>query len=97
MDVNSQNFWLVLPGLLQSLADCDFAVIDLEMSGGVTDRDDSRYSGLSGKELSYAMAAHAATQYNILEFGLTLIKNPKDKSKGLTTDVSRRADRDRRR
>ncbi|EGY15075.1 uncharacterized protein VDAG_06565 [Verticillium dahliae VdLs.17] len=85
MDVNSQNFWLVLPGLLQSLADCDFAVIDLEMSGGVTDRDDSRYSGLSGKELSYAMAAHAATQYNILEFGLTLIKNPKDKNSEFVT------------
>ncbi|KAM0286244.1 hypothetical protein ACHAQH_000971 [Verticillium albo-atrum] len=79
MDVNSQNFWLILPGLLQRMVDCDFAVIDLEMSGGVTDRDESRYSGLSGKELAYAMAARAATQYNVLEFGLTLIMNPKEK------------------
>ncbi|KAM0334333.1 hypothetical protein ACHAQA_001358 [Verticillium albo-atrum] len=85
MDVNSQNFWLVLPGVLQRIVDCDFAVIDLEMSGGVTDHDESRFKGLSAKELAYAMASRAASQHNIVELGLTLITSPKDNSTPYTT------------
>lgn len=74
MNIGSDNFWAKLPVVLRDIAQCDYAVIDLEMSGGVTSfHDDPAITDLPKEERAYAAARQAATVHNTLELGLTLL------------------------
>ncbi|KAL2753472.1 hypothetical protein ACRALDRAFT_1065232 [Sodiomyces alcalophilus JCM 7366] len=76
MNIGSDNFWAKLPTILQDIAHCDYAVIDLEMSGGVTSfHDDPTITGLPKEDRAYAFARQAATIHNTLELGLTLLSS----------------------
>ncbi|KAL8387960.1 hypothetical protein RB595_009549 [Gaeumannomyces hyphopodioides] len=79
--IDADNFWALLPSVLEEIAAAEHIGLDLEMTG-IRLRD-----GISGRrekltaEQCYAAAVEAATAFQILEVGITCLRyGPESKS-----------------
>lgn len=90
MDVKGIAFQPHLPGLLEAIADAHFVAIDLELSG-IQSRPINKPAGLveGGKQTlqqRYEEVKEAAEKYQVLQIGLTCVKEDRDKG-GLTSNL----------
>ncbi len=69
MEVNHENFWTVLPEILESISSAEYVSIDLEMTG-IGHKGHAR-TGKPSLEEIYAQAKSAAESFQVLQFGLT--------------------------
>lgn len=76
MEIYADNFWRTLPDILHGIAACDYAAVDLEMSGGVYASHSSPLKNMyrSEEDRVYASARRGATMHNTMELGLALAK-----------------------
>ena len=90
MDVKGKAFQSQLPGLLEAIADAHFIAIDLELSG-IQSRYINKPAGLidGGKQTlqqRYEETKEAAEKYQVLQIGLTCVKE--DREKGSPTSIT---------
>lgn len=83
MDVKGIAFQPQLPGLLEAIADAHFVAIDLELSG-IQSRSINKPAGLveGGQQTlqqRYEEVKEAAEKYQVLQIGLTCVKEDRDK------------------
>ena len=78
MDITRQSFFYLLPRILNELATCEFVALDLELSGISLKPNQGRLAKSSaGKQTlqqRYEEVKEAAERYQILQLGLTLVK-----------------------
>lgn len=84
MEVPSRQFPSELVNLLQLIADSHFVALDLEFSGIYSRRTGGGRSRLSLQQV-YEEVREAATQYQILQVGLTIVEE--DAQKGTSRRV----------
>lgn len=78
MDITRQSFFYLLPRILSELADCEFVALDLELSGislrPAQGRLTKASAGRQTLQQRYEEVKEAAERYQILQLGLTLVK-----------------------
>ncbi|KLU83948.1 hypothetical protein MAPG_02997 [Magnaporthiopsis poae ATCC 64411] len=79
--VDADNFWVLLPEVLEHIAAAEYIGLDLEMTGiRLKDGISGRQEKLNIDEY-YAAGVEAATAFQILEVGITCLRyRPEDKS-----------------
>jgi len=72
MDVTAENFWQLLPNMLEAIAAADYVAVDLEMSGVMV--RDSLTTGEVSFEQAYARLRSAANTFSAIELGITTMR-----------------------
>ncbi|KAJ6446444.1 CAF1 family ribonuclease domain-containing protein [Purpureocillium lavendulum] len=72
MDVTADNFWQLLPSMLEAIAAADYVAIDLEMTGVVV--RDSASRGKMSLEQAYNRVRNAASTFSAVELGVTTMR-----------------------
>ena len=75
MDVSGQNFWSLIPTILDDVQNALFVAFDLELSGIPTRQShrSPQEPGLPTLEARYAETKRAAEKFHILQLGLTFV------------------------
>lgn len=78
MDITRRSFFYLLPRVLSELSDCEFVALDLELSGISLRPNQGRNANASAGKQSlqkrYEEVKEAAERYQILQLGLTVVK-----------------------
>ncbi len=87
MDVTGQDFYRLLPSLLEAIADAHFVAIDLEFSG-ISNQGKSRLKvsnqhagGKASLQSRYEEERTAAHRYQVLQMGITCVGENLDRGK----------------